>query len=165
MLGTPRYMAPERIVNPGRRRRALRHLRASARSAYFLLTGKPVFEGDDNLELVEPGAAHAGAARVSESEPEVPEALDALIAASLEKDRARRPQSADAVIEALDRVASRLSWTPSDASAWWASVPRAAAHRDGGGRGRTRLGARLSAGEDVRLKPDPQGGVVGQASA
>ena len=49
----------------------------------------------------------------------VPEALDALIAACLEKDRARRPRSAEAVVEALDRLASRLAWTQLDAADWW----------------------------------------------
>jgi len=42
-----------------------------------------------------------------------------LIAACLEKDRLRRPQSMAAVIEALDRLASRLAWTQDDAAAWW----------------------------------------------
>ena len=119
VLGTPRYMAPERIVNPsdadGRS-----DIYAWGAVAYFLLTGKPVFDGANDLELSNQ-ALHLPAPKVSESEPQVPEALDALVAACLEKDRARRPQSADAVIEALDRVASRLSWTPSDASAWWAA--------------------------------------------
>jgi serine/threonine-protein kinase len=119
VLGTPRYMAPERIVNPADVD-ARSDIYAWGAVAYFLVTGKPVFEGDDDLELSNQ-ALHRPAPRASESEPSIPEALDALIAASLEKDRARRPQSADAVIEALDRVASRLSWTPSDASAWWAA--------------------------------------------
>jgi serine/threonine-protein kinase len=118
VLGTPRYMAPERIVNPADAD-ARSDIYAWGAVAYFLLTGKPVFDGDNDVELTNQ-AMHRPAPRVSESEPEVPEALDALIAACLEKDRAKRPQSADAVIEALDRVASRLSWTPSDASAWWA---------------------------------------------
>ena len=50
---------------------------------------------------------------------QVPDGLDALIAACLEKDRAKRPQSAEAVVETLDRLASRLAWTQLDAAAWW----------------------------------------------
>ena len=49
----------------------------------------------------------------------IPEGLDALIAACLEKDRVRRPQTMSAVIDALDRLASRLAWTQDDAAAWW----------------------------------------------
>ncbi|HET9339822.1 MAG TPA: serine/threonine-protein kinase, partial [Casimicrobiaceae bacterium] len=119
VLGTPRYMAPERIVNPADVD-ARSDIYAWGAVAYYLLTGKPLFDGENDLDLSNE-ALHRVAPRVSASEPGVPEALDSLVAACLEKDRARRPQSADAVIEALDRVASRLSWTPSDASAWWAA--------------------------------------------
>jgi serine/threonine-protein kinase len=119
VLGTPRYMAPERIVNPADVD-ARSDIYAWGAVAYYLLTGKPLFDGENDLDLSNE-ALHRVAPRVSASEPDVPEALDSLVAACLEKDRARRPQSADAVIEALDRVASRLSWTPSDASAWWSA--------------------------------------------
>ena len=55
--------------------------------------------------------------------------LDALIAGCLEKDRARRPQTAQAVVDSLDRLASRRAWTPSDAAAWWNDYRRRAASR------------------------------------
>ena len=51
--------------------------------------------------------------------PAIPKARDALIAACLEKDRVRRPASAQAFIDALDRIASPLAWTQRDATAWW----------------------------------------------
>ena len=64
---------------------------------------------------------HTPAPRVSASGVAgVPEGLEALIAACLEKDRGRRPQTIDAVIEALDRLATPLAWTQADAEAWWA---------------------------------------------
>jgi serine/threonine-protein kinase len=88
---------------------------------YFLLTGKPIFEGDNSLEITNQ-IMHAPAPRASASGVAgIPEALDALVATCLEKDRARRPQSAEAVIEALDRLASRLAWTQPDADAWWSA--------------------------------------------
>jgi serine/threonine-protein kinase len=118
ILGTPRYMAPERIVNPADVD-ARSDVYALGAVGYFLLTGKPIFEGDNNLEISNQ-VLHTPAPRVAVSVPAVPEAFDALIAACLEKDRARRPQSAEAVIEALDRLATRLAWTQSDAAAWWA---------------------------------------------
>jgi hypothetical protein len=62
---------------------------------------------------------HAPAPRASASAPGIPDALDALIAACLEKERARRPQTADALIDALDRLSSRLAWTHADADEWW----------------------------------------------
>ena len=54
---------------------------------------KPIFDGDDNLAISQPGPARAGAPRIGERVAAIPEGLDALIAACLEKDRARRPQT------------------------------------------------------------------------
>ena len=123
ILGTPRYMAPERLVNPADVD-ARSDIYALGAVAYYLLTGKPIFDGDDNLEIGNQ-VMHRPAPRVNESGVvQVPDALDALIAACLEKDRAKRPQSADALIEAIDRLSSRLAWTPADAAAWWSR------HRD-----------------------------------
>jgi serine/threonine-protein kinase len=135
IIGTPRYMAPERLLNPSDVD-ASSDIYALGAVGYFLLTGKPLFEGDDSLAISNQ-VLHAPAPRVSAS-VEVPEGLDALIAACLEKDRARRPRSAQAVVEGLDRLASRLAWTQGDAAAWWndyrkrgrkpaATEPRAAA--------------------------------------
>ncbi len=64
---------------------------------------------------------HTPAPRVSASGVAgIPEGLDALIAACLDKDRARRPQTINAVVEALDRLSTPLAWTQADAEAWWA---------------------------------------------
>jgi serine/threonine protein kinase len=110
-------MSPERIVNPADVD-ARADVYALGAVGYFLLTGKHLFDGNDSIDIGNQ-VLHAVPPRVSESVPTVPEALDGLIAACLEKDRAKRPPSADAVIEALDRLAGRLSWTPRDATAWW----------------------------------------------
>lgn len=122
ILGTPRYMSPERIRNPSDVD-ARSDLYALGAVAYFLLTGKHLFEGDDNLDISNQ-VLHTSAPRVSASISSIPEHLDALIAALLEKDRVRRPASADAVIEALDRLSSRLAWTQRDATAWWEAYQR-----------------------------------------
>ena len=119
ILGTPRYMAPERIVNP-KDVDARSDIYALGAVGYFLLTGKAIFDGDDHLAISNQ-VLHAPAPRASASGIEgIPEGLDALIAACLEKDRAHRPQAMEAVIEALDRLSSRLAWTQNDAAAWWA---------------------------------------------
>ncbi|MGH6623822.1 MAG: serine/threonine protein kinase, partial [Burkholderiaceae bacterium] len=119
LLGSPRYMAPERLLNPSDVD-ARSDIYALGAVAYFLLTGRSIFDGDDSLAISNQ-VLHTPAPRVSASGiAAVPEAFDALIASCLEKDRARRPQSAQAFIEALDRLASRLAWTQPDAAAWWA---------------------------------------------
>lgn len=119
ILGTPRYMAPERLLNPADVD-ARSDIYALGAVGYFLLTGKPIFDGDDSLAISNQ-VLHSPAPRVSAGNVVVPEGLDALIAACLEKDRAARPQTAQAVVEALDRLSSRLAWTQPDAAAWWTS--------------------------------------------
>jgi serine/threonine-protein kinase len=120
ILGTPRYMAPERILNPADVD-ARSDIYALGAVGYFLLVGKPIFEGDDNLDISNQ-VLHAPAPRASASGVAgIPEGLDALIGACLEKDRARRPQTIAAVIDALDRLTNPLAWTQADAEAWWAS--------------------------------------------
>ncbi|MET0204092.1 MAG: serine/threonine-protein kinase [Casimicrobiaceae bacterium] len=120
ILGTPRYMAPERILNP-KDVDARSDIYAVGAVAYFLLTGKPIFEGDDNLDISNQ-VLHTPAPRVSANgAANIPESLDTLIAACLEKDRVKRPQTMDQVINALDRLSSRLAWTQVDAAAWWSA--------------------------------------------
>jgi len=126
IIGTPVYMAPERLLKPSDVD-VRSDIYALGAVGYFLLTGRPIFEGDDTLAISNQ-VLHAPAPRVS-ARTEVPDGLDALIAACLEKDRARRPQTAQAVVDALDRLASRQSWTQSDASAWWNDYRRRAASR------------------------------------
>jgi eukaryotic-like serine/threonine-protein kinase len=118
ILGTPRYMAPERLINPADVD-ARSDIYALGAVAHYVLTGKQIFDGDDSLEISNQ-VIHTPAPRVSATMPAVPEALDALVAACLEKDRSRRPQTAQDVVDALDRLSSRLAWTQSDAAAWWA---------------------------------------------
>jgi serine/threonine protein kinase len=119
-------MAPERLLQPSDVD-VRSDIYALGAVGYFLLTGRPIFEGNDTLAISNQ-VLHTPAPRVS-TLVEVPEGLDALIVACLEKDRARRPQNAQAVVDALDRLASRRAWTQSDAAAWWNDYRRRAARR------------------------------------
>jgi eukaryotic-like serine/threonine-protein kinase len=123
IVGTPRYMAPERLINPSDVD-ARSDLYALGAVGYFLLTGKPIFDGDDSLQISNQ-VLHTPAPRVRDAGIAVPEGLDNLIAACLEKDRNRRPPSAEAMVEALDRLASRLAWTQVDAAKWWSEYRKA----------------------------------------
>lgn len=123
VLGTPAYMAPERIERPGEagHRSDLYSLGAVG---FFLLAARPPFQADSDLALAYQ-VVHTPAPRAGSVAPlPVPPSLDALIARCLEKSPERRPPSAAAVIEALDALLAQTPWTNVAARRWWD------AHRD-----------------------------------
>jgi tetratricopeptide (TPR) repeat protein len=102
MVGTPGYMAPEQ---------ARGETEVDARADVFALgcvlfeclTGRDLFAGEDRLAVLLK-AVLEDAPRVREHAPEVPEALDRLVAAMLEKAPERRPRDGAAVLDALDAL-------------------------------------------------------------
>jgi serine/threonine-protein kinase len=99
-LGTPAYMAPEQAAgDPDVDARA--DVYAWGVVAYELLSGAPPFAGRAAHRLV---AAHIGEAPppLAGRAPTVPAALAALVMRCLEKDPARRPQSAGELLAALE---------------------------------------------------------------
>jgi len=121
ILGTPLYMAPERLRDPADVD-ARADIYAVGAVAFFMITGRKVFDADDELALTtkilnEP-APHASAlARQS-----VPPALDALIAACLAKRREDRPQRVADLLEVLETLSREFPWTQADARAAWAAA-------------------------------------------
>ena len=101
-IGTPQYMAPEQAAgDPATDHRA--DLYALGCIAYEMLTGGAPFAGRPVHQL---HAAHLTEtpSPVQQTRPDVPRALAQLVARCLEKDPARRPQSAREVLAALDEV-------------------------------------------------------------
>jgi hypothetical protein len=56
----------------------------------------------------------------------VPADLERVILACLAKDPAARPQSAQALAEALSRCSDARSWSEADAEVFWSGAPEAA---------------------------------------
>ena len=111
-------MAPERFSNP---------LEADARSdiyslgavAYHLLSGRPVFRGVNDLQLLGQ-VMHATPDRLSDVVPSpVPEALERLVMDCISRDISQRPQSVGAILEILDSITDVAPWTQQMAKAWW----------------------------------------------
>ena len=105
ILGTPLYMAPERLRNPAEvDTRA--DIYAVGAVAFFMLSGKNLFQSDDDLALSskvlneEPPRVSTVAAQP------IPVELDLLIQACLEKKIEDRPQRAADLLEALDAIAA-----------------------------------------------------------
>jgi serine/threonine protein kinase len=114
--GTPAYMAPEAAGDEPVDARA--DLYALGCVAYYLLTGRLVFEGGTGLQMM---ARHLQETPLPPSrltEQYVPAALDHLILACLAKRPEDRPQSAAAVARALDAVRVE-PWGAEEATAWW----------------------------------------------
>lgn len=125
VLGTPSYMAPERIVQPGSAD-FRSDLYAIGAVGYFLLTGRPPLDGETDLSLAY-HVVNTEPKPLAEAAPHpLPEALIRLIGDCLSKQMDARPQSAAAIGEALDLLARERPWTQAEArAAWQQAVPAA----------------------------------------
>jgi len=129
LIGTPLYMAPEIISQPGQAS-PQSDLYALGAVAYFLVTARNVFEGASAVEICAkhlsdpplPPSQRAGVA--------MPDDLEALILCCLEKDPARRPASAASLRAGLLGCRDAGAWTQENAREWWQSSSAAFA---GGG--------------------------------
>ena len=115
VLGTPHYMAPESIRD-GNTVDARADLYAVGATAYFLLTGKQVFEG---ANLVEVCAKHLHTAPIPPSERRagISSELDAIVMTCLAKDPKDRPADAATLAKLLRETG--LAWSREDADQWW----------------------------------------------
>jgi serine/threonine-protein kinase len=122
ILGTPLYMAPERLRNPTDVD-ARADIYAVGAVAFHLLTGKKLFEASDDLALTT-RILNEEPRRVAEVAPQpIPAELDILVAACLEKKHEDRPQRAADLVEAFEALASERPWTQREAAEWWAKIP------------------------------------------
>jgi hypothetical protein len=118
VLGTPHYMPPEAISSP-ERVDARSDLYAVGAVAYFLLTGRAVFDGGSAMSIF---TKHLRDSPVAPSERlgrGIPADLEALVLASLSKDPAGRPASARDFRESLASCRGVPAWTDAEAAAWW----------------------------------------------
>jgi serine/threonine protein kinase len=136
LTGTPLYLSPEAVENPESldQRADLYQLGAIA---YYLLTGRHVFKGQNVVEVV-------GQHLHSEPEPPskalgkpLPPELEAIVLRCLAKRPEDRPDDAFALGRAFSECGVE-PWTQSDAEAWWSKYR--AAHPDAGGDGEPSTG-------------------------
>jgi serine/threonine-protein kinase len=128
ITGTPLYMSPESIREPeGMDGRS--DLYALGAVGYYLLTGGHVFVGKTLVEVCghhlhstpDPPARRLGAP--------VPEDLEAVLLACLEKEPSKRPESAAALRQSLRSCQAFGEWDGEDARRWWSERSTALSER------------------------------------
>jgi serine/threonine-protein kinase len=116
-IGTPAFMAPE--VAQGQEIDGRSDLYGLGCVAYWLVTGRQVFEGTGFLEVISKHL-HVEPDPPSRHSPgDIPRELDDLILSCLEKSPERRPPNAREVARLLRSVPLHDSWSAERAEAWW----------------------------------------------
>jgi serine/threonine-protein kinase len=118
-LGTPQYMAPERFRSPSDVD-ARADIYSLGAVAFYMLTGRELFQGADDLELANRVLNDEVPRPATVAAQAIPVELDLLVAACLEKRREDRPQRVTDLMEAFDALAVTCRWTQRDAADWWA---------------------------------------------
>jgi len=115
--GTPAYMAPEMAMGGAVDGRTDVYLLGCV--AFWLLTGRLVFEADTTVKLILAHVSQTPTAPSELAEDPVPEELDQIVLSCLAKDPAERPQSADELAWALASTGVCADWTAERARRWW----------------------------------------------
>jgi DNA-binding NtrC family response regulator len=118
VLGTPAYLAPELVGQETFDGRV--DIYSLGCVAYWLLTGRPPFEGDTALDVLKQHSSAAPLAPSEVSESPVPKDLDALVVECLSKTPQDRPADAERLANRLDSLSVSGWWTQQKARAWWA---------------------------------------------
>jgi serine/threonine-protein kinase len=117
IVGTPAFMAPEMATSGRSDARA--DIYAFGCVAYWLLTGRLVFEGDSPMKILVRHVNDPVEPPSSRSAKGVPEELDAIVLACLAKEPEQRPRTMAEVRARLARVPLETPWTELDAERWW----------------------------------------------
>lgn len=118
MAGTPGYIPPEVALGKsdidGRA-----DIYALGCVAYWLLTGRPVFEGTTAMEVVVNHVRTPPVPPSRRSGRVFPEPLERLVLECLEKEPERRPQTVVSLAESLKAIDLAPSWTRARMEEWW----------------------------------------------
>jgi serine/threonine protein kinase len=117
VAGTPQYLAPE-TIRDGSSSDPRSDLYALGAVAYYLLTATPVFDGRPMAVIQSHLNTLPESPSIRLARP-IPPKLEALVLACLEKDPARRPETAKALDDLLAACDDVKPWEAEDARVWW----------------------------------------------
>lgn len=124
LVGTPAFLAPE-LATAREEADGRADLYALGCVAYWLLTGRLVFEQDSAVGIVADHVHLPPPPPSLKSEQHIPPALEEVVLQCLAKDPSRRPGSADELARRLAAVPLTRAWGEEQAKAWWtARLPR-----------------------------------------
>ncbi len=119
VAGTPQYLAPERLHDPGTND-PRSDLFSFGAVAFFLLTGRNAVGGQSIAEILHQ-LANVPPSRPSEHTTQaIPPALDDLVFRCLSKEPKDRPDSAQQILNQLDGISDLPEWSEAQADQWWA---------------------------------------------
>jgi len=117
-VGTPSFMAPE-MAWEGGPIDARADIYALGCVAYWLLTGHLVFESPSAMAAIVQHARDIPEPPSTRTDSEIPPALERIVMDCLEKEVARRPQTAKELSRSLENVYVPQPWTHERAAVWW----------------------------------------------
>jgi len=120
--GSPLYMSPEEAsTNADRPPDHRGDIYSLGATAYFLLTGRPPFPGENSLAVI---AAHQNEPPLPlrELREDVPADVEAVVLRCLAKNPAERYASVEDVDQSLAECACAAEWTSAVAADWWRHV-------------------------------------------
>jgi serine/threonine-protein kinase len=115
--GTPGFIAPEVVLGATTDHRV--DIYALGCVAYWLLTGKLVFEGPGAIKVMSDHVHTPPPLPSTRTTAAIPPALEALIMECLDKDPARRPATAREIQTRLLAISLDAAWTRDRAEQWW----------------------------------------------
>jgi eukaryotic-like serine/threonine-protein kinase len=117
VAGSPLYAAPEMTLGADDVD-ARTDIYSLGATAYFLLTGRPVFDGEKALDVVL-AHLHETPAAPTDLGVDIPADLEAIVLKCLAKSPEDRFQSAAELEAALEECAEHDVWTAEQAEQWW----------------------------------------------
>lgn len=116
--GTPAFMAPEQVRGEDVDGRT--DIYGLGCLAYFLLTGTVVYKKPNSMAMAVAHLTERPDPPSARCELPVPQSLERVVMACLEKKRSDRPQSVADLRAMLDGCTDITPWTAADANHWWA---------------------------------------------
>jgi serine/threonine-protein kinase len=118
VLGTPAYLSPESI-NGSKFVDGRADLYALGAVAFWMLTGRLLFESDHALTMVKLHLTEPPPRASAHSKFKIPGALDSLLHDCVQKKPEERPSSAEVVRRRLEEIPLDERWNQDRAAAWW----------------------------------------------